>query len=61
MVKVIPFWQQAEGRRVRKVLASDVDMRQPGEDDGSARGAAAAASYNGFCSVCCVALFLFWK
>jgi hypothetical protein len=45
MVKVIPFRRQAgRGRRVRRVLASKVDRRLPG-DDGSARGAA-AASYN---------------
>ena len=47
MVKVTPFRRQAEGRRVKRMLASEVDVRQPGEDDGRARGgAAAAASYN---------------
>ncbi len=47
MVKVTPFRRQAEGRRVKRMLASEVDVRQPGEDDGRARGGAAAvASYH---------------
>jgi hypothetical protein len=44
MVKVTPFWRQAGGRRVRRVLASKADRRLPG-DEGSASGPA-AASYN---------------
>ena len=48
MVKATPFQRQAgEGRVRRALLASENDMRLiPGEDDGSARGATAPASYN---------------